>query len=147
MDTLMEIFSHPPESEVRRLLADSGLTTADLGDHLLPHFFGCGLRDALTGVVGIEPFGEIALLRSLAVAAPHRRAGLGSRLVARAEHYAAGLGVRSLYLLTLTAEKFFRRRGYLRIDRNDAPPAIRATREFSDLCPSNSTLMVKPLTG
>lgn len=143
----MGIFSHPPETEVRRLLAESGLTTADLADHLLPHFFGCGPRDAMSGVVGIEPFGETALLRSLAVVPSHRRAGLGSRLVAHAEHYAAGLGVRSLYLLTITAEVFFRRHGYVRINRTEAPPAIRATREFSDLCPSSSTLMVKPLTG
>lgn len=143
----MGIFSHPPETEVRRLLAESGLTTADLADHLLPHFFGCGPRDAMSGVVGIELFGETALLRSLAVAPSYRRAGLGSRLVAHAEHYAAELGVRSLYLLTITAEEFFRRHGYVRIDRTEAPPAIRATREFSDLCPSSSTLMVKPLTG
>lgn len=143
----MEIFSHPPESEVRRLLAESGLTTADLADYLLPHFFGCGPRDAMSGVVGIEPFGETALLRSLAVAPVHRRAGLGSRLVAHAEHYAAGLGVRSLYLLTITAEEFFLRHGYFRVDRTGAPPAILATREFSDLCPSTAALMVKALVG
>jgi amino-acid N-acetyltransferase len=143
----MGIYRHPPESEVRRLLADSGLTTADITDRLLPHFFGCGPRSAMSGVVGIEPCGEAALLRSLAVAPSHRRAGLGSRLVAHAEHYAAGRGARSLYLLTITAEEFFRRRGYRRIDRADAPPAITATREFSDLCPSSAVLMVKPLAG
>jgi amino-acid N-acetyltransferase len=147
MEIFMDIFSHPPESEVRRLLAESGLTTADIADHLLPHFFGCGPRDAMSGVVGIEPFGETALLRSLAVAPSHRRAGLGSRLVTHAELYAAGLGVRSLYLLTLTAEEFFRRHGYVRIGRAAAPPMIQATREFSDLCPSTSAFMFKPLTG
>jgi amino-acid N-acetyltransferase len=50
-----------------------------------------------------------------------------------------------LYLLTTTADAFFRRLGYEQTARELAPPAIKATREFSSLCPSSSIFMVKQL--
>jgi amino-acid N-acetyltransferase len=71
--------------------------------------------------------------------------GLASELVERAETHAAKYGVRTLYLLTTTAEAFFARRGYHRIDRGVAPAAIRSTREFAALCPASSAFMSKRL--
>jgi amino-acid N-acetyltransferase len=141
----MEIFTHPTESAVKRLLVASGLPTSDLTQHHLAHFFGCGSNDELVGVVGIEPCGDAALLRSLAVAAHHRGAGLGLALVARAERHAEDLGIKSLYLLTTTAEDFFRRLGYVRIPRAQAPPGIKSTQEFAGICPVSSAFMVKHL--
>ena len=96
-------------------------------------------------MVGLELFGEVALLRSLAVASSRRGSGLGSRLVAHAERHARDQGVQSLFLLTTTAEKFFLRRGYTRIPRDEAPAAIKGTREFSGICPASSAFMVKNL--
>jgi hypothetical protein len=37
------------------------------------------------------------------------------------------------------------RLGYVRAAREDAPEAIRREREFAELCPSSSALMVKDL--
>ncbi len=54
-------------------------------------------------------------------------------------------GVRSLFLLTTTAEEFFGQRGYARVARESAPETIRSTREFADICPASSVLMVKHL--
>ncbi|MCU0560726.1 MAG: arsenic resistance N-acetyltransferase ArsN2 [Desulfobacterales bacterium] len=141
----MDIYARPEEAGVKRLLAESGLTTADITAQHLHHFFGCGSEGRLEGVVGLELYGTVALLRSLAVAAAQRGLGLGSRLVEHAEGYARGKGVKSLYLLTTTAEAFFRARGYVRIPREDAPGAIEATGEFSGLCPVSSAFMVKHL--
>jgi amino-acid N-acetyltransferase len=76
-----------------------------------------------------------------------RGRGCGSRLVAEAERHAARLGVQSLYLLTTTAEDFFRALGYATIARELAPEAIRNTREFSSLCPASSVVMVKRLAS
>jgi len=70
---------------------------------------------------------------------------VGSGLVAHAERHAREQGVQSLYLLTTTAEKFFLRRGYTRIPREDAPAAIKSTKEFSGICPVSSSFMVKKL--
>jgi len=62
-----------------------------------------------------------------------------------AEQYAAAHHVRALYLLTSTAESYFERRGYRRIDRAEAPPSIQATREFASLCPASCAFMFKRL--
>lgn len=143
----MDIFERPEEADVKRLLAESGLPTADItAEHLL-HFFGCGPKGELQGVVGLEIYGTVALLRSLAVTAGKQRTGIGTELVGHAESYARENGIESLYLLTSAAEAFFLRRGYSRIPRENAPGAIEATGEFSGLCPASSTFMVKHLVG
>jgi amino-acid N-acetyltransferase len=143
----MDIYTRPAEADVKHLLAESGLPTADITAQHLHHFFGCGSTSTLEGVVGLELYCDAALLRSLAVRAAQRGSGLGSELVEHAEGYARGKGVKSLYLLTTTAEAFFRRRGYVRIPREQAPAAIAGTREFSGICPASSTFMVKHLIG
>jgi amino-acid N-acetyltransferase len=50
-----------------------------------------------------------------------------------------------MYLLTTNAETFFARRGYAPAARESAPVEIRNTREFADICPASSTLMIKHL--
>ena len=141
----MDIFTNPNESAVKHLLSESSLPIADITAQHLRHFFGCGSGPELEGLVGLELYGEVALLRSLAVAAAHRGAGLGSRLVAHAERHAQDHGIKSLYLLTTTAESFFLRRGYVKILREEAPPAIMDTKEFAGICPLSSAFMVKQL--
>jgi amino-acid N-acetyltransferase len=101
--------------------------------------------EAPKGVVGLEIYDKVALLRSLAVSADSRRNGYGKALVAQAERYARSRGVTGIYLLTTTAAEFFERLGYKKTDRESAPDAIRRTEEFSALCPSSSAFMVKTL--
>lgn len=139
----MDIFAHPSESAVKRLLVESGLPAADITAQHLQDFFFCGSGRNIEGLVGLELYGEVALLRSLAVASGRRGLGLGSRLVEHAERYARDRGVKSLYLLTMTAEAFFLRRGYVRIARKEAPEPIKNTMEFSGICPASSAFMVK----
>jgi amino-acid N-acetyltransferase len=121
------------------------LPVSDITDEHLEHFFFIGSDGPLTGLVGLEIFGADALLRSLVVGEDVRSKGLGSALVEHAEQYAASKSVRSIYLLANTAEAFFKRRGYERIDRWQAPLSIERTREFASLCPASSAFMVKSL--
>lgn len=130
---------------MRRLLAEAELPAADLTGAHFEHFFGCGAEEAPQGVVGVEIHGTQALLRSLAVEPAVRGRGCARALVERAERHARARGVRRMYLLTTTAADFFARLGYKRLGRDEAPEAIRATREFSALCPASSALMVKEL--
>ena len=146
-DWRVRIHPHPPAAKVKKLLAACKLPGTDLEDEHLAHFFGCGEQADPTGVVGVELYGKLGLLRSLAVDQAARRHGCGKRLVKEAEQYAAGRGVQSLYLLTTTAEGFFAAIGYRRVDRAQVPAAIRDTQEFSSLCPSSSSVMVKDLAG
>lgn len=71
--------------------------------------------------------------------------GCGRALVARAERHASEHGARQIYLLTTGAADFFARLGYKRIEREQTPPGIRETSEFSVLCPAGSVLMMKEM--
>jgi len=146
MTNLAETISAGPAPEAARgLLAAANLPTSGLTDEQLAKFFYCGLATAPSALIGLEIYGADALLRSLVVDPTVRSKGLGSALVERAEAHSAVHGVGTLYLLTTTAEGFFARRGYRRIDRTVAPAAIRSTREFEGLCPASSAFMFKRL--
>ena len=143
----MIINKTPDKSQVVKLLAEYKLPTEDITDEHLNHFFGCSEDDRFLGVVGLEIFGNTALLRSLAVKKSSRSIGLGSALVRHAETYASLLGVTMLYLLTDTAEAYFRRKGYALAPREYAPAEIKETREFSGICPVSSAFMSKRIAA
>lgn len=141
----MQLFNCPDEKAVKRLLLDAELPIADLTPGHMQHFFGCGKPESVEGVIGLELFGDTALLRSLAVATHMRGRGFGKQLVAGAERYALEHGVKALYLLTTTAERFFDRLGYSRIERETVPESIKATHEYAGICPASSAVMCKRL--
>lgn len=127
------------------LLAESGLPFEDLSPSAVEQFWLARSGEMICGVVGLEQYGEHALLRSLAVAKRCQRQGWGSRLVTNLEGAAAASGVRALYLLTTTARDFFAVRGYQAINRHEAPEAVRSSQEFASLCPESAVCMVKKL--
>ena len=132
---------------ISSLLAESRLPSVGIGDHL-----GTALvaraKDSVVGSAALELYGDAALLRSVAVAAPHRRQGLGERIARAALEMAAHRGVRSVYLLTTTAEEFFARRLAFRpIVRADVPDAVRAFPEFTRLCPDTARVMVRTVNS
>lgn len=137
--------AEPSRDAAASMLEANGLPADDLTDAHMRHYFYAGLANHPRGLVGVEILGTDALLRSLAVSAELRTTGLGSALVQRAEAHAREHGVRSMYLLTTTAEHFFARRGYSRRARAEAPAGIRETREFADICPASSIFMFKSL--
>jgi amino-acid N-acetyltransferase len=131
------------EQTVSDLITDAGLSVQDLDSEKLVHFIVARIGDAIVGTVGLEPLGEVALLRSLAVAIKHRKQAIASRLVAAIEKYARSHGVETLYLLTLDAADFFRKQSYQRIDRQTAPAGVQATEEFQTLCPATAQCLCK----
>jgi amino-acid N-acetyltransferase len=148
MTERLMIRGRPPRSTAVALLQSQELPVTDITDITdahLDHFFFVGSDGSPTGLVGLEIYGADALLRSLVVVENARSKGLGSGLVEHAEQYAGAMSVRSIYLLTTTAEAFFKRLGYERIDRSLAPSSIERTREFASLCPASSAFMTKRL--
>ncbi len=130
---------------IRALLAAAGLPGEDLAPAHLDSFWVGHDAAGLLAVVGLEPRGRAALVRSLAVRADGRGQGIGAALLAHAEAQARAMGVEALYLLTTTAERFFATRGYAGTERDAAPPEIRATAEFAVLCPASAVCMSKRL--
>lgn len=95
----------------------------------------------MVGVIGLEPYGESALLRSAVVSPTVRGTGLGERLV-RALLEAARLGgTHEVILLTTTAESWFPRFGFERIRREAAPASLNASEEFRGACPATAVVM------
>ena len=139
----MHITRKPLEVAVKELLASALLPTADITPDHLENFFGAWSGSTLDGVVGMEPYGTVALLRSLAVASSRRGSGVGSSLLAQVEQYATESGIRSMFLLTTTAESYFGKRGYSVISRETVPDVIRNTKEFASICPGSAVLMLK----
>ncbi len=143
----MTIRSARPDelSAIQILLRANGLPADDLVEHL-EHFIVAEDAMRLAGVVGLEAYGEVGLLRSLAVDSAHRGAGLGARLCASLEARARTHGIHTLFLLTMTAEAYFAARGYERVRRESAPAQIAATGQFAQLCPATAICMQKHLT-
>lgn len=101
----------------------------------------------VAGLIGLEKFGDSGLLRSLVVDNRYRKSGFGRTLVGELENHALAQGIRTLWLLTIDADGYFERFGYRRKQRSEAPPAIRATDEFAELCPDDAVLMKKALSA
>ncbi|MGE5468259.1 MAG: arsenic resistance N-acetyltransferase ArsN2 [Ignavibacteria bacterium] len=139
----MHIAPEPAAQEVTALLAECGLPTADISPRTSLRFFGVRDGGRLAAVVGVELHPPVALLRSLAVLPSWRGRGCGRALVGFAESFAASQGVETLFLLTATAEEFFRSLGYAPALRDAAPAAIRATPQFASLCPATSSFLSK----
>ncbi len=129
--------------EVTALLAECALPIADILVSSPLQFFGIRNGVVLVAVVGLELYPPYGLLRSVAVRPAYRKRGLARELVAFAESFAGDHGIKSLFLLTTTAERFFLGLGYSLASRDEAPPAIQATSQFSGLCPASSSLLAK----
>ena len=130
---------------IRNLLSECGLPTSDLTLSHLAHFRVVKREDELVGVGGLEPIGQVALVRSLAVAMGSRNVGLGGHLLAHIEREARRLKIDTLFLLTETAAPFFERAGYGRMSRIEVPAAVQSTREFSTLCADSAICLRKHL--
>ena len=145
METPLRIFPRPGLDAAIQLLRNAQLPTGDLTESHVERFFFAGPSSQPTGLVGLAKFDDVALLRSLVVAEERRGMGDGQRLLAHIEDYARAEGIRTLYLLTTTAEPFFAKRGFARASREAAPAPIRSSREFAGLCPASSAFMAKQL--
>jgi protein-tyrosine-phosphatase/N-acetylglutamate synthase-like GNAT family acetyltransferase len=146
-EDLMEIRALGPDRlpAIRALLEANGLPVTDIDPVLPPRFFGVEGARGLEGVVAIERQGNAGLLRSLAVTEERRGTGLGKALVAHVEAVAVNEGLHELWLLTTTAERFFRHLGWEPAPRDSAPEAIRGTTEFRSVCPSSAACLRRDL--
>ena len=97
--------------------------------------------DALMGTGGLEFYGSKALLRSLAVSPELRGQQLGKQIVNDLLQHARLAGIQEIYLLTETAFYFFQKLGFTEVLRDQVPEVIKASSEFTHLCPSTAQVM------
>lgn len=132
-------------TQAKALLDSYDLDTSDIVDARVK-LWSLEDKGQLLGVVGLEQSMEIGLLRSLAVSKDHQGRGLAKMLCQAVFDYASAQDIPALYLLTETAATFFTDQGFLEISRDQAPEGLKATRQFSSLCPDSATVMARVIT-
>ena len=142
----MEILRATKESrkQIVALLSANNLPTDDLPENL-DDFYTVFQNGDLVGLIGMERYHVYGLLRSMVVHTGYRNQHIAEKLVHMLEDAAKKSGIETMYLLTETAEKYFAKKGYAIITRNDVPAEVSKSSEFSHVCPASAVVMKKHL--
>jgi len=130
---------------ILNLLRSDNLPVEGISENLGNFFAAYNHDGGLIGVAGVEFYDDSALLRSVVVSTDHRGEGIGHLLVERCVEESKRNGVRHLYLLTETAEKFMRRFGFRRIDKEQVDSRLQESEEFKGSCPDTAATMLLEL--
>jgi amino-acid N-acetyltransferase len=136
--------SPPMRTEIIALLQSQQLPVEDLPSRL-SDFFVAQEDGKLIGLIGMEQYGEYGLLRSMVVHPDFRNKQIAADLVQTLEQRATAAGIKALYLLTETAAGYFSKKEFSTIQREEVPAVVKASSEFSHVCPVSATVMVKQL--
>lgn len=133
---------HADHEAVSTLLCDLKLPTAGV-DEWLDRFWVAEHESRIVGIAGMERYGDGGLLRSVAIAREWQSSGIGRALVDRVVEEGRADGIREVYLLTTTAKDYFPRLGFACVGRDDVPPPVRTSVEFTGACPDSAVVMRK----
>lgn len=95
----------------------------------------------IIGTVGLEVWGKNGLLRSVAVKKNWQNRGCGTCLINHVVDEARKNEISDLFLLTQTAQSFFRKMGFRKIESSRVAGSIKDSAEFKGACPKTATLM------
>ncbi len=126
------------------LLKSVGLPTEDLNAKL-SDFLLAFVNEKLVGSAGVEVNGTVGLLRTVAVEKDFQNHKIAGRLVNDLSKQVRLKGVKDLYLITTTAEGYFEKQGYVRVQRENVPAEITQSQQFSSICPSSAVVMKKSI--
>ncbi|HUU77301.1 MAG TPA: arsenic resistance N-acetyltransferase ArsN2 [candidate division Zixibacteria bacterium] len=130
---------------VLKLLKDLNLPTEGVKEHfndfLVMKDNSNPKESNIIGCVGLEVYNKFGLLRSLAIEPKLQSQGLGNILTDAILDYARSIELHKIYLLTTTAEKFFLKKGFMKIKRDIVPAEVKQSIEFKSLCPDSAICM------
>jgi amino-acid N-acetyltransferase len=129
---------------IGEILAEAGLPANAIREHI-DDFLLAREGERVVGCVGLELFGETALLRSLAVRSGARGRGVGRRLVGGILEHARSRGAREAVLLTTTVQGMAARAGFVAVARETVPAALRDSWEFKADCCGTAVCMRRAL--
>ena len=125
---------------IEHLLKENNLPFEDIKT-LGKDFFLAYEGSLLVGMIGLEKFNNIGLLRSFVVKEEYRNKGYGRKICDSLIQLAKLQNIRELYLLTTTAKKFFEIIGFKVIEKTIVPFDIKNTAEFQGLCPATAVCL------
>lgn len=125
---------------IEALLRAHKLPTEGARDHLSTFVLALS-QGEVVGCAGAEVHGDVALLRSVAVAPGLQGQGIGRRLLETLLQQARARDIASLHLLTVTAPEYFAQFGFRRGKQEEAPAALKASPEFQGACPACAAFM------
>lgn len=128
--------------EVLALLEGCGLSTAGVAENR--RSFLVADDGSIIGVIGMETAGRSVLLRSLAVRADRRKAGVAAALLEQGLQRSRESGAREAYLLTKTAVKYFARWGFNTVERSCIPGELLRNSALDRVC-TGATAMRRKL--
>jgi amino-acid N-acetyltransferase len=140
VSTIVEPAQPADLAGVLRLLERHGLPVdgaSRMGNALLV----ARLNGEIMGAAGLELYADGALLRSVVVDERLQGQGLGQRLTAAALALARRHRAPAVFLLTTTADGFFPRFGFERINRDEVPESVQQSVEFRSACPASAIVM------
>jgi len=125
---------------VRGLLVSCSLPLDGAQQHLAD--FLLAFEDSeLAACGGLECYGDVALLRSVAVTPSHRGRGIGREACGRLMAKAKERNVRTLVLLTESAPFFFQKLGFEVVPRAILPEQVGVSEELRGACPASAIAM------
>ncbi|MGC4067172.1 MAG: arsenic resistance N-acetyltransferase ArsN2 [Polyangiaceae bacterium] len=130
---------------VLTLLTEVLLPTAGVADQFPEAYVVVRNDGTIVGAAGLETHGDVGLLRSVAVRAAYRSAGLGRALVEDRLRAAQNKRLEAVYLLTTTAPEYFRKLGFIDAVRKEAPEALQCSSEFTSICPASAACLARRL--
>ena len=131
-------------SHIESLLKEVNLPT----EAILPHinnFLLLKVKEISIGTIGLEVYETIAILRSFAVRPDHQGKGLGLLLFDKIIELAKNKNIAELYLLTETAEQFFKNNGFEVFPRANVPYRLKNSFEFKTPRCSEAVCMILKL--
>lgn len=126
--------------QIEYLLKECTLPTNDIKDYI-DNFVIAEQDKEIIATAGFERYGEIVLIRSIAVKQKYRGKYIGNRLFKMLESKFRSENIKVLYLLTENATEYFKNLGFAVKERESVPDVITQTKQFKGLCPASATLM------
>jgi glycerol 3-phosphatase-2 len=126
---------------IEGLLASVGLSSEGVEERL-EHTLVSRNRIGLVATACLDPVGDFGILRSVAVRSDVQRDGLGMLACVAALREGRRLGRSTFALFTETAQAFFERLGFRKVERDTLPEPVRVSSHATEDCAQSATAMV-----
>jgi len=126
-------------SAIQELLIVSGLPTAEVAANVSN--FIVADNGKIIGVIGAHYCGTKVLLRSFAVSFERQKSGVGWTLLQEMQKKFNSKTVAAVYLLTNTAQEYFKRVGFYEISYSEIPALLLSESGLDKACPCTSQCM------